>query len=115
MRLFLIGVQWEEEAAVLRQHPPQPNRNRGRDLALSRERNPTLRHVPKAARMTVAETLTRQLEATTASADGEDWGGLFAFGFCVLDVPPKEDKVRSRNLPKYVKSQVNEWEQNPSR
>src|SRR5882757_4207738 len=115
MRLFLIGVQWEEEAAVLRQHPPQPNRNWGRDLALCRERNPTLRHVPKAARMTVAETLTRQLEATTSSDDGGNWGGLFAFGYCVLGVPPKEDKIRIRNMAKYVKSQVSEWDQNPSR
>ncbi|OXA48561.1 Retrovirus-related Pol polyprotein from type-1 retrotransposable element R1 [Folsomia candida] len=68
---------------------------------------PTLRRVPKGARMEVARALTKILEEVTTTKTEDSWGRLFLFPYASLAVPQKTDKVK--NLTTWFKSQVARW------
>ena len=73
---------------------------------------PTLRRVPKGARLTVAHCLTTVFKKLVEENCVAAWEELLLFPFAVLTVPEKSDEVK--NLTTWVKKNVRLWEDDPS-
>ncbi|OXA58286.1 Retrovirus-related Pol polyprotein from type-2 retrotransposable element R2DM [Folsomia candida] len=104
-----IGIRWKDQPPLL----PHAPRNWGAELSQLKNTVPTLRRVPKGARMEVAKALAKIIEEVTTTNSEESWFKLFSFPYAVVPVPTKSDKVK--NLTTWVKSRVLQWFVTPSR
>lgn len=103
LRIY-TGIRWVD--ATTSAPPPQPDW--GEILSRLRTTTPTLRRVPRGARMVVAQSLTRILNEVTSGESDESWRNLLLFSYAILPVPQKSDQVK--NLTTWVKNHVATWD-----
>lgn len=80
------------------------NQDLGLYLANLKSTVPTLRHVPRGARLEVARALTATLRELCSSNTVPVWRKLLLFSYKVLRVPEKSEKIK--NLTSFVKKQA---------
>lgn len=102
------GIRWTDAS----QPPRQNHEDLGFVFSKLKGTVPTLRPVPKGARISVAEALTNILEEVINKNDAESWNKLFTFPYAVLTVPAKSEKVT--NLTSWVKMRVSKWKTDPT-
>jgi hypothetical protein len=86
-----------------------PAKDFGELLSSLKATVPTLRHVPKGARLEVARVLADILTRVTRENSEVAWQNLLLFPYAVLNVPRECDEVK--NLTKWVKDQASSWSQ----
>lgn len=102
------GIQWKD--APTPEPQQQAGMNLGDILAGLKTTTPTLRRVPRGARMAVANCLTKLLKEVVESGEEDSWRKLLLFTYATLAVPEKADKVK--NLTTWVKNRTAEWDSN---
>lgn len=99
-----FGIRWADQPT-----PPLPDTtNWSTFLGKLKGSIPTLRRVPRGARLPVAQALLRTIQEVTTTNHDDNWGKLFTFPYAVIAVPSKSDHVK--NLTTWVKSRVVMWE-----
>jgi len=79
----------------------------GELLASLKATVPTLRRVPKGARLELARVLVKVILRVTQENSEEAWRDLLVLPYSTLNVPRECDEVK--NLTKWVKEQVSSW------
>lgn len=102
------GIKWADTP------PPDPHQQGQKDLGeiLSglKMSTPTLRRVPRGARMAVAHCLTKILKDVVESGDEQSWRKLLLFTYAALPIPQRADRVK--NLTTWVKTRTAAWDAN---
>ncbi|OXA39608.1 hypothetical protein Fcan01_25760 [Folsomia candida] len=103
-----VGIQWADAPPPVGPQPQQ-RKDWGEILSRLKATTPTLRRVPRGARMAVSRCLTKVLKAVVESDDEEVWAKLLLFSYATLPVPQKTDEVK--NLTSWVKASTADWDQ----